>query len=1296
MKRPFNVLRCVTRMYLAALVGGFGCLTTQAAIEVIGVQYQQDQLYPEYKCIWHYDCHADVAGGNVHVYVKNTGASSVNITDVTLAGYSLKTVLKRDAAVHDANSIFFYWDNPPADIMAAGDPAWYKGDPTLIPAGGVAQAVVRLRAVPTTPSVSVGVVTNNVGTVTANVPIDANAAQLASVGFSQDRTKVYLHWRRAGGAAPITVKLDGVDVTANTTSVGDPSMNFGASVINLAAPLTYMSYHVFQGVYADGKTATASLRAWSHPFLYASWGTFPGADQSVPEAQAWIDQATQHGFNSAQNQGIGGSLGSYLNTPEGKAYADARGGYGVVVWNSFQSADPLMCFLQDEPDAEEANMENTFCGDGLKLPCGKSPMGIMALREIEEGETYRAQFPLAPTTVNMDGAFRPVNYITWGQVCDVEQVDPYYQKRLVDAYWWDATQIPIFLKATYIYAVTKATVTGAEPNPAHPILYSCEWRDDVNGVTKTWPFPTPQSKRIEVYYSLAAGAKGLSYWWFKPGYPSNGLGDQSKPAAQTLWKEMGMFGNEIKTISHLLVTSHPVDLPLGPSANVWARALAVGTDTFILFVVNDDYYNDEAGFHSTDVPNATVTATLPSWMQTQLTAFEVTAGGIRSVNTQRTGNQLLLNLGTLTLTRMIVLTKDPQLLSTLQQRYDEQVRPGICAIAPTSCTNTPLSIAQPPPNQIAATGDPARFTIVAFGTNLRYQWQSNSVNLANGPHYSGCTNATLTISNCGPADATSYRCVLTSATGGSNSSSATLTVSTDPPAAPTALAANGIIVNAFTANWTTVAGATGYRLDVSTNNSFSNFVSGFQDLDVGNVASRSVTGLSEAATYFYRVRAWNGNGASANSGTITATTGLTAPAPPTATAATTVGSTSFTANWNSAAAAEGYLLDVSTTNSFASYVSGFQNLDVGNVLSWSVTGLTEGRSHYYRVRAYNGGGPSTNSATISMTTLPAAPVATAASSVVSSGFIANWNSVTGATGYRLDVSTNNAFGNFVIGYQDLDVGSALSRGLIELNAGTTHYYRVRAYNGGGAGASSTTITVILPATTSNACAVTLNPAFEQTFLLAGGGYIATNWTEWETYPGVTVGYDETGIVRSGGHSQRLRVGGTNATSGGIYQRIPVTAGQAYSFSVWTYAGDALVACSLGVHPAGDTNAASGVTWTSANSSQTWVQKTWAGVATSNYLTIFYKVATPDNVKRNGYFDDAGPGSSPLQLAVQAGASGVTLTWPECPGARLEKSIALTTPLTWTTVTNGITAGNGQKSLTISPTESAGFFRLVQE
>ena len=144
-----------------------------------------------------------------------------------------------------------------------------------------------------------------------------------------------------------------------------------------------------------------------------------------------------------------------------------------------------------------------------------------------------------------------------------------------------------------------------------------------------WPYPTPESKRIEAYYALAAGTKGLCYWWFNSsGWPAHGLGDQSTQAARNLWKEIGLYGNEIKTIAPLLVTSHPVDMPLQGSSDVWAKALASGTDTMILLVVNDDYYNDESGCHYTVKTNATVSATLPSWMQSPVpTAFEISPSG---------------------------------------------------------------------------------------------------------------------------------------------------------------------------------------------------------------------------------------------------------------------------------------------------------------------------------------------------------------------------------------------------------------------------------------------------------------------------------------------------------------------------------------------------------------------------------------------------------------------------------------------------------------------------------------------
>lgn len=93
-----------------------------------------------------------------------------------------------------------------------------------------------------------------------------------------------------------------------------------------------------------------------------------------------------------------------------------------------------------------------------------------------------------------------------------------------------------------------------------------------------------------------------------------------------------------------------------------------------------------------------------------------------------------------------------------------------------------------------------------------------------------------------------------------------------PPSAPVANAASSTNVTSFTASWNAAAGAGGYRLDVATDSSFTSFVPGFNDLDVGLVTSFAVTSLSASNTYFYQVRATNIYGVSGNSATISVTT----------------------------------------------------------------------------------------------------------------------------------------------------------------------------------------------------------------------------------------------------------------------------------------------------------------------------------------------------------------------------------------------------------------------------------------
>jgi len=79
---------------------------------------------------------------------------------------------------------------------------------------------------------------------------------------------------------------------------------------------------------------------------------------------------------------------------------------------------------------------------------------------------------------------------------------------------------------------------------------------------------------------------------------------------------------------------------------------------------------------------------------------------------------------------------------------------------------------------------------------------------------------------------------------------------------------------------------------------------------------------------------------------------------------------SFMAVWPSVTGAKGYLLDVSTSSSFDSFVDGYHDLDIGDATGRVVTGLSRGTTYYYRVRAYGATAPTGYSETSAITTAP--------------------------------------------------------------------------------------------------------------------------------------------------------------------------------------------------------------------------------------------------------------------------------------------------------------------------------------
>src|SRR5688500_547422 len=78
--------------------------------------------------------------------------------------------------------------------------------------------------------------------------------------------------------------------------------------------------------------------------------------------------------------------------------------------------------------------------------------------------------------------------------------------------------------------------------------------------------------------------------------------------------------------------------------------------------------------------------------------------------------------------------------------------------------------------------------------------------------------------------------------------------------------------------------------------------------------------------------------------------------------------------------------------------------------------------------------------------VPNAPVASAATSVTTTSFMANWSSVSGVTGYRLDIATDANFSNLLynnVSYSNSSNSATITTGI---TAGTNYWYRVRAEN----------------------------------------------------------------------------------------------------------------------------------------------------------------------------------------------------------------------------------------------------------
>ncbi|MCL2068176.1 MAG: fibronectin type III domain-containing protein [Treponema sp.] len=364
-------------------------------------------------------------------------------------------------------------------------------------------------------------------------------------------------------------------------------------------------------------------------------------------------------------------------------------------------------------------------------------------------------------------------------------------------------------------------------------------------------------------------------------------------------------------------------------------------------------------------------------------------------------------------------------------------------------------------------------------------------------------------------------------------SAATQTSLPGVPAAPTGLTATAVSATQINLSWNSVTGANGYRVERSTDNS------NWTEIAPSHAATTyQDTGLTAGTTYWYRVRAYNaaGNSGYSNVESATTQTGLPEiPAAPAGLTATAVSASQINLGWNSVTGAQGYRVERSTDNS-----SWTQIAPSHTTTTYQDTGLSAGATYWYRVRAYNTAGNSGYSNVESATTqtglpeIPVAPAGLTATAVSASQINLGWSSVTGADGYRVERSADNsnwteiAPSHTATTYQDTG-----------LSAGTTYWYRVRAYNAAGDSGYSTTVSAITVPAAPTGLAATV----------ASTTQINLSWN------GVTgaQGYQVERATASGGPWTTLAANNTTTT----YSSTGLSAGTTYWYRVRAYnaAGD---------------------------------------------------------------------------------------------------------------------------------------------
>ena len=340
-------------------------------------------------------------------------------------------------------------------------------------------------------------------------------------------------------------------------------------------------------------------------------------------------------------------------------------------------------------------------------------------------------------------------------------------------------------------------------------------------------------------------------------------------------------------------------------------------------------------------------------------------------------------------------------------------------------------------------------------TGYEYRLKEGTNDWGNWAAISGSGATTVEYEKMGLTNGTSYTAEVRAVNAGGKGASAQASPVT-PMGVPTNIRETADSTSSITWSWNAVTGATSYEYQVRQSGTTS---WGSSQSTTGTSGSSS--SLSSDTTYEIQVRSVKGTAVSAWSSPVTGTTDavvIPTLSVPANVHVDTRTATTITFDWNThSVSGTGYRYRYRKAGT-SSYTYGTSSSS-----RVQITGLESGTSYEFSVRAEKTGYTSSSySSAITAVTIPSTPTGLSIQSRTSTSVTLNWNSVTGATQYRLDLGGTE----YVV--------SGTSKSITDLSSGSTHSAKVRAENSGGNSGYSSSLTVVLPPATPTGVSASLS------------------------------------------------------------------------------------------------------------------------------------------------------------------------------------------------------------------------------